>query len=196
MAQLFKEVSPNVFSAWSASERINGDLYSENIAELWPDAELAALGLFRPAPAEDVPAGMEVVSSSVQRVSGVVRFVNVTQPAKIDPSAIDVERDRRLAAGAPIALSSGASFLAQVDAKSQGIIGNLALGATIAALNNRAFSAAFRDAANNMHALNAAEVAELGQQALAFVAAVYASSWAIKDAADIPSDYADDTRWP
>lgn len=55
-------------------ERINGKLYPANIAWLWSDEELSAIGLYRPLQPVTIPAGKQV-STAVELVDGVVRFV-------------------------------------------------------------------------------------------------------------------------
>ena len=46
---LYKE-TPEGFSPWNPAEPINSARYPSNIGELWSAAELAALGLYAPAP--------------------------------------------------------------------------------------------------------------------------------------------------
>lgn len=54
-------------------ERINGVLPPGNAAQLWSDAELAAIGLYRPQQPVTIPEGKQV-SATVALVDGVVRF--------------------------------------------------------------------------------------------------------------------------
>lgn len=66
----------NAFAAWRG-EPINGVRYPLAISG-WPADDLEAIGLWRDdmiAPADPVPDGKVVLSRSVQRVSGVVRWV-------------------------------------------------------------------------------------------------------------------------
>ncbi|NYG46350.1 hypothetical protein GGD67_003821 [Bradyrhizobium sp. IAR9] len=65
------------------------------VVELWPDEELAQIGIFKLSPAM-VPAGEEVVSGNIERVDGVVKQVVITQPAVLKASA----RQLRLAMNA------------------------------------------------------------------------------------------------
>ncbi|WP_454650677.1 hypothetical protein [Bradyrhizobium liaoningense] len=65
------------------------------VIELWPDQDLAAIGIFKVSPAT-VAAGEEIVSASVERVDGVVKQVVITQPAVLKASA----RQLRLAMNA------------------------------------------------------------------------------------------------
>jgi hypothetical protein len=66
---LYAEVSPGVFERWTG-QPINGTKYPPN----WSKEELIEFGLFEPVrPA--VPTGKRVVSETVQRVAGVVKFI-------------------------------------------------------------------------------------------------------------------------
>lgn len=72
---LYLEISPNIFAPWQG-EPINGIRYPRAIATNWSDEDLAAIGLYSPADADPVPEGKIVTSQSVQRVEGVVKWVN------------------------------------------------------------------------------------------------------------------------
>lgn len=54
----------------------------------------------------------------------------------------------------------------------------------------------FRDGNNVTHQLVPAQVVEMWQKSAAYVSAVYAASWNIKDASSIASDFQTDARWP
>lgn len=54
----------------------------------------------------------------------------------------------------------------------------------------------FRDGNNVTHQLLPAQVVEMWQKSAAYVSAVYAASWAIKDDATISADFRSDVRWP
>jgi hypothetical protein len=74
---LYLENPPNTFSLWSG-ERLptNGALYPVGVENSWSTSDLNEIKLFKPADAVPVPAGKTVVSTTVQRVSGLVRYVN------------------------------------------------------------------------------------------------------------------------
>lgn len=72
---LHHEFEPEQFRPWHG-EPINGVSHPTDIAVLWSDEELAAIDLYKPAPADAVPEGTMVAATSVQRVVGVVRYVN------------------------------------------------------------------------------------------------------------------------
>lgn len=75
MTQLYRENPTNTFTPWSG-EPINDITYSPDIADVWTDAELKKLKLFRPAPADQtIPEGKIVEAITVKRIDGVVKFV-------------------------------------------------------------------------------------------------------------------------
>lgn len=65
--------SSDGFLPWSG-EPLNSYRHPLNIEQLWTADELAAVGLYAPE-RPDVPAGKRVVSETVQRVGGVVKYV-------------------------------------------------------------------------------------------------------------------------
>ena len=75
---------------------INDVKYPKNIAALWSDAELAALGLYRPVAADAVPDGMVATELQVQVINGVVTEVNITQPIVINAGQVKAEAGRRI----------------------------------------------------------------------------------------------------
>ncbi len=77
---LYKETQDG-FSPWNPAEPINGTRYPPNIGELWAAADLAALGLYAPEPADPTPEGMIVTGTTVQRVGDVVKFVSAFEDA-------------------------------------------------------------------------------------------------------------------
>lgn len=78
------------------------------IEQLWSDEELAALHLYRPQPAEIVPPHHRIVSSAVQRVDGVVRWVYELE--EITVAARKAEMLAQLAARRWQAETGGLSF--------------------------------------------------------------------------------------
>lgn len=74
---LYRETD-GLFSMW-VGEAINDVLYPLNIEELWPEADLAALGLYAPVD-PGVPEGMIATGSRVARVNGVVTVVYDLEP--------------------------------------------------------------------------------------------------------------------
>lgn len=90
---LYVETS-NIFAPW-AGESINGKRYPPAV-ENWSDTQLAEVGLYRPQEAEPVPGGKIVISRSVQRVDGVVRWVNELADAP-EPDPADIVEGFRVA---------------------------------------------------------------------------------------------------
>lgn len=107
---------------------------------------------------------------------------------------INMERTRRFAMGAPIDLGGGLIFRADVSGEARINITALGAAAAQALAAGSPFSIVFRDAANVSHTLDAAQTAALAQQAMAYVSAVYAASWALKDGTE--TDITNDANWP
>lgn len=70
---LYKEEN-GVFTPWRGG-RINDVLYPLMIENLWSNEDLENLGLYLPAPADEVPEGKIVTGQSVERINGVVKYV-------------------------------------------------------------------------------------------------------------------------
>jgi len=73
-------------------EMINNIRYPSNIEFLWSDDELAAVGLYRPLPADSVPEGKIAVGETVTVVRGKVKVVltledePIPEPPSTDPA--------------------------------------------------------------------------------------------------------------
>jgi len=67
-------------------EPINGISHPRNIEQLWSDAELQNIGLYKLIPGDDIPEGKEIQSESIQWVNGQVKVVRIFQ---------DVDMSRR-----------------------------------------------------------------------------------------------------
>lgn len=72
--------STDGFTPW-AGEAIDDVRHPLIIESVWSGEELAAIGLYKPAAADPVPDGKVIASTSVERVGGVVTFVNVLEDA-------------------------------------------------------------------------------------------------------------------
>lgn len=84
---LFLETT-DAFTAW-AGETIAGVRYPHSIETTWAADDLEKIGLYRPVPADPVPEGKVVLSQSVRRVDGVVRWVQVLGDApEPDPTQV------------------------------------------------------------------------------------------------------------
>lgn len=87
---LYLENPANTFTVW-AGEAIDDIRHPLNIEQLWTAEELAAVGLYLPADADAVPDGKMVTSTDVERVAGVVKYVNTladAPPANLAPLAL------------------------------------------------------------------------------------------------------------
>jgi hypothetical protein len=83
---LYRETQDG-FAPWNPADPIGGVRYPPNIGQLWSAAELAALGLYTPAPADPTPEGKIVTGTAVARVGVVVKFVNTLADAPIPTPA-------------------------------------------------------------------------------------------------------------
>lgn len=70
------------FTPWSG-ERIGGISHPSNIENLWSDFDLAVWGLYKPEAADEIPEGKIVSGITVQRVNGVVKYVNTLVDAPL-----------------------------------------------------------------------------------------------------------------
>lgn len=132
---LYRETAPNVFPPWTGEPIptvINVPVFEGgvqvgtqpvedaislplNIEDLWPDEDLAAYDLYRPAQAMPLPDGQMSTGGHVERVNGVVRFVFETEAVDLAAYARQVSWQTRTAGtvinGVPIALDDGAIAL-------------------------------------------------------------------------------------
>jgi hypothetical protein len=117
---LYLEKETNRFELWDG-ELINGIRYPLTIETAWSDEELADIGLYEPAEADPVPDGKVIVSTSVQRVEGVVKFVNVTDDVPLEDlraakiEAVEAKMDAIFAAGAPVTVGVDTLHVALTD---------------------------------------------------------------------------------
>lgn len=116
---------------------------------------------------------------------------------RLAEDAIGAERDRRIAAGHRIALSTGKSFTVQTrDERDFRNIQGLSSVGVVRQAKGDAATITFRDADNEDHSMTPAEVIEMGLRVAAAVDAIYKASWALKDMTRIPADFSDDKHWP
>lgn len=78
---IVQETTPGAFTESVFGQTfVVGDVqHSWQVVELWSDADLAEIGVYRVAPAT-APDGYQIVSASIHRVNGVVTQVAVTAP--------------------------------------------------------------------------------------------------------------------
>ena len=108
---LYYEQSANTFTAW-VGQPISGIRHPPNIENLWTTQELTAKDLYVPESADAVANGKTVISSTVKRIGGVVKYVNTlidTPPES--PSNFPLS-DRQLRLG----LIAGGIPLASIEA--------------------------------------------------------------------------------
>lgn len=76
-----RETQAGVFTevVWGKTFVVGDVQHGWQVVELWSDAELAEIGIYRVEPAT-APEGYHIVSASIQRVNGVVTQVAVTAP--------------------------------------------------------------------------------------------------------------------
>lgn len=105
---------------------------------------------------------------------------------------VNAERDRRIVAGKTI---NGVAVTGrEEDARN---LTNLALASQLRiGSGDTTTPITFRDGNNVDHDLTPAEMLALWQGSAAYVSELYAASWVIKTLDPIPTDYADNTRWP
>lgn len=99
-------------------------------------------------------------------------------------SAIDSERDARIARGKPHVFPDGTTGTVQLrHARDTANVNALAsAGTALLALPDQQRTLAFRDGEDVTHSLTAAEAVQLGLAVMQWVSAHYAAAWAHKDA--------------
>lgn len=200
---LYRE-APGPFPVW-AGEPIDGVLYQREIEQLWSAADLEAVGLWHDdmiAAADPVPDGKQITSTTVQRVEGVVRYVNalvdIPRPTE---DQVDAERDRRIAAGFTFA---GVIYQSRPEDRENIMgAGTAALGAMVqgALPGNYRWHGGDSDFAwiaadNSLNPMDAQTVYAFGLAAMAHKTAHIFAARAIKDADPIPTDFTDNVFWP
>ncbi|WP_336800667.1 DUF4376 domain-containing protein [Kaistia sp. MMO-174] len=196
-------MSPLYFASlvpWQG-ERIDGVLYPPTIADLWTGAQLAAIGLYRPLPADPVPQGKRVLGTAPQWVDGVMRYVHTLEDVPISPEEVDAERDRRTEFDFTFA---GVAY--QVDDKSISRIIAMGTDARFAQLGgampgNLRWADANNDFGwiatdNSITPMDAQTMAAFADAAKLWVSQHIFAARALKDAAPIPADYVEDGYWP
>jgi hypothetical protein len=184
---LYFEARPGEFVRWHG-EPIGGILHPVEIERLWSAAELAAVGLFKPAPGAAAPAGHRVSSSNVERVGGVVQVVNQFEVVPVMPDHVERECARRLdLLGAGYTRQERETWATQVREA-----GLLVEDPAAAAPMLRGLAGV---AGVPVPALAAAVL----QKAAAFEAAagaILGAKKALLAQSPIPATYADDGHWP
>lgn len=193
---LYLEDPVGTFTAWLGAP-IRDVRRPLNIEQLWTTDELADVDLYIPAAADAVPNGKVVTSTSVQRVDGVVKFVDALQDAPPPTSEqIAAEVERRIALPLRVDGLSVDGFQINMDAPSQRNLQGLASVGMYLASAAPSLTTAFRDYSNEQHDLLPTDLVAMGLQVAERIQAVYEASWALKAMNPVPNDYADDSYWP
>ena len=189
------------FVPW-AGQRIDDVLYPLGIVTSWSEQELAAVGLYIPV-VDAVPEGKIVTSRAVERVNGVVKYVDTLKavPPPTDED-VDAERARRVAAGF---IFNGVLFQSrELDRENIMGAGTAALGAIVAGVlpGDLRWHGGDSDfmwiaADNTTHLMDAQTVYAFGLAAMAHKTAHIFAARAIKDTDPTPADYdTNESYWP
>ena len=111
---------------------------------------------------------------------------------------VSAERDRRIALGSTFNVMGYGPIRISGDDTTVRNLQGLAFAAQLRlAQGDDATTTAFRDDDNVIHLLLPSQVINLWSQGAAFVSAVFAAAWALKDnPAGIPADFINDEYWP
>lgn len=112
------------------------------------------------------------------------------------PDDVNRERDHRIAAGVTVDIGGLGIPVQTRDERDFRNINGLVSRALVAKIAQSAATIQFRASDNTVYDMSPDHLLSLGEQVAAHVQAIYAASWAIKALDPIPSDYADDARWP
>jgi hypothetical protein len=112
-------------------------------------------------------------------------------------AALHQHRDRLIAEGTTVTVTGiGDVPVRGLPFDQTVMLSLLQRGAARVAANDTTADILFRDDANTEHMLTGAQAVELAEAGMAWVQAVMAASWAIKDAGPIPADFDDPVHWP
>lgn len=175
---------------------IEGVRHPPEIEDVWSDAALNAVGLYRPLPAGAVPEGRKHVRTELEFTDGVLRYVHVTEPLLVTKEQIHAERDRRIEGGLTVATSLGTVVAIQSDSVSRENLASLKDVAETMIAMGITDKITYRDLNNVEHELEPTEVRELWLLGVTYIQAIYKVSWALKRLDPIPHDFADDSYWP
>jgi hypothetical protein len=196
---LYREAAPGEFVEWNG-EPVDGIRHPLSIETLWPRQVLEGNGFFQPEETL-IPEGHRLVSRTVARVNGTVRFVDVTEPVPVTQADVDTERDRRIAGGLTFGgveyqtrpfdreNIAGAAQLAALAIQGGAIEGELTWHG-----GEQPFVWIAAD--NSIQPMDAQTVVGLGKALAGHIQSHIFAARALKDADPIPADYRDDGHWP
>ncbi|PWE57669.1 hypothetical protein DEM27_00195 [Metarhizobium album] len=189
--------TPDGFVPW-AGEAINDVQHPLTIERVWSGDELAAIGLYLPAPADPIPPGKMATATTVERVDGVVKFVDMLADAPPPPTDdINAEHDRRAATGRVFAVAGYGDVALEGSAGTQMVL--LALKDTARDMVAVGYSEPvlmFTDRDNIDRHLTPEQVIELVDAGKIYMQALHAAKRSLKAMDPIPADFADDQWWP
>jgi hypothetical protein len=119
-------------------------------------------------------------------------------PPPPDSASVNAERDRRVTAGSTFDVAGYGPVRIRGTADDTRNLQALAFAAQLRmAQGDVTHITKFCDDDNVIHDLTPPQILDLWSQGAAYVSAIYAASWVLKDGPDgIPADYADDVHWP
>ena len=118
------------------------------------------------------------------------------EPKPTTRADVNEERDRRIALGCVVTLSTGKVIPIQGRPQDQTNLLGLVTLAQMRVQTDSTTPTTFRDRDNNDHSLTPAEIIELWQHGVAYFELVMQAAWALKDADPTLDDYHDDMHWP
>ena len=125
--------------------------------------------------------------------TGVITYAGESSPSTAD---VDAERLRRIVIGKTFTIPGYGDIAMQgreEDQRNLLALANMALQAISAGQGSGTMQ--FRAADNVIHTLTWTQMLTLCNLTSAYVSAIYAASWALKDNPPIPGDYADAGYW-
>lgn len=210
---IYTETVSGVFAQWRG-EPINDVRYPLSISDSWSDEELAAIGLYRPAPADPVPEGKISTGQLVQRVDGVVKWVHTLEDAPeptVDErkaqmtAAINAQRDQILTGGYTVPSGTLEGKVLQtrnLEDRTNWLTSQAAYSAAVAAGQGSVEGAEFRTEDNQTITLTFSEGLSVLLAMAAWGASVMKCSWDLKDAVAAAEDHEDldaidiEADWP
>lgn len=134
---------------------------------------------------DGVGSGWVLVPSAEEKAAQAVgEAAQQDQQMRQTLTAIDAERDRRIAQGKRHVFPDGQTGIVQLRHERDLVNVNAVAtsGTALMALGDSSATVAFRDAADVTHALTGSEAVQFGLAVMAWVSAHYAAAWAHKDA--------------
>lgn len=192
---------------WNPKDPLNGVTYPPNIGDVWPDADLTAIGLGKAADPDAIPDGKRSTGKVVRTVSGVPKWVHTLEDTPVADVrlAVNAERDRRVDLGLTVDIG-GTDYTFQFDAKSRENISGAATLAGFAVAGGalagnylwhggtQPFSWILAD--NSVIQIDAPTMFAVGQAAANRVSLFTFAARTIKELNPIPLNYTADSHWP